>query len=212
MGPGITGVTHHDCSGEYELTFFESYSFFAVVIAGISAMLMLTFSNWRRSLLAFAVQYIAVFWLCSLSLSLGMAGIKLISGVVAAIMLAGAPADEDRSDRFKQPGWIFRLLAGLLVWIVVFSLEPSVASWVPGDISIRLGGLLLVGMGLMQLGVSSLPGRVMLGLLTLLSGFEILYSSMEKSILVVGLLAILTLGLAFTGAFLLSSREMETHS
>jgi hypothetical protein len=67
-------------------------------------------------------------------------------------------------------------------------------------------------MGLMQFGMSSLPGRLMLGLLTLLSGFEILYSSMEKSILVVGLLAILTLGLAFTGAFLLSSREMETHS
>lgn len=212
MGPGITGVTHHDCSGEYELTFFESYSFFAVVIAGISAMLMLTFSNWRRSLLAFAVQYIAVFWLCSLSLSLGMSGIKLISGIVAAIMLAGAPAEEERRDRFKQPGWIFRLLAGLMVWIVVFSLEPSVASWVPGDVSIRLGGLLLIGMGLMQLGMSSLPGRLMLGLLTLLSGFEILYSSMEKSILVVGLLAILTLGLAFTGAFLLSSREMETHS
>jgi hypothetical protein len=49
-------------------------------------------------------------------------------------------------------------------------------------------------------------------LLTTLAGFEIIYSAMEDSSLVVGLLAMITLGLAFSGAFLLSSKEMEEHS
>lgn len=209
MGFGIAGVTHHDCSGKCPVIFLEQYSFIAIIIAGVSAMLMLTLGNWRKSLLAFSMQYLAVFWLCSLSLSLGMASIKLITGVMAAIMLAGAPVDEEASDRSTQPGWIFRLLAALLVWVVMVSLEPSVASWVPGDNSIRLAGMLLIGMGLMQLGISNRPGRIMLGLLTFLSGFEILYSTLEKSVLVTGLLAIITLGLAFVGAFLLSAREME---
>jgi hypothetical protein len=175
-------------------------------------MIMLTIGQWRKSLLAFAVQYLAVFWLCSLSLSYAMAGIKLIAGLIAAILLAGSPVEgEESTDRFTQPGWIFRLLAALLVWVVVFSMEPKMAIWVPGDSSIRIGGMLLIGMGLLQLGISSRPGRVMLGLLTTLAGFEIIYSALEKSSLVIGLLAILTLGLAFTGAFMLSSREMEEH-
>jgi len=190
--------------------FLERFSILAVIIAGVSAMVMLTLGRWRKSLLAFAFQYLAVFWLCSLSLSYAMAGIKLITGVIAAILLAGSSAEgEESTDRFEQPGWIFRLLAGLLVWVVVFSLESNVATWIPGDANIRLGGLLLLGMGLLQLGISSRPGRVMLGLLTALAGFEIIYSALEDSSLVIGLLAMITLGLAFTGAFLLSSKEME---
>jgi hypothetical protein len=193
--------------------FLERYSILAVLIAGVSAMMILTLGQWRKSLLAFAIQYLAVFWLCSLSLSFAMAGIKLLAGVIAAILLAGSPVEgEETNDRFAQPGWIFRLLAALLIWVVVFSLEPRLATWVPGDSSIRLGGMLLIGMGLLQLGISSRPGRVMLGLLTTLAGFEIIYSAMEDSSLVVGLLAMITLGLAFSGAFLLSSKEMEEHS
>ena len=45
--------------------------------------------------------------------------------------------------------------------------------------------------------------RVILGLLTLLTGFEILYAAVENSILVTGLLAVTNLGLGIVGSYLL---------
>jgi hypothetical protein len=48
-----------------------------------------------------------------------------------------------------------------------------------------------------------------LGLLTVLSGFEILYSAVEVSALVTGLLAGVNLGLALVGAYLLLAPTLE---
>ena len=45
----------------------------------------------------------------------------------------------------------------------------------------------------------------MIGLLTFLSGFEILYAALENSVLVAGLLAAINLGLALVGAYLASA-------
>jgi hypothetical protein len=191
------------------VNFLEHYSILAVLLGGGAATVMLVLQRWRWSLLAFGVEYLAVIWFCLLTLSPGMAVIKLISGVMAAIMLAGSPSDLDETnDRFTQPGWVFRLLAALLIWVVVFSLEPLMAPWIPGSTNLRLGGMLLIALGLLQLGLTSRPGRVILGLLTTLAGFSISYSALEKSVLVTGLLAVITLGLAFTGSFLLSNKEM----
>jgi uncharacterized membrane protein len=65
------------------------------------------------------------------------------------------------------------------------------------------GSLLLIGMGLLHLGITSYVLRVVIGLMTVLSGFEILYSAVEGSILVAALLAVINLGLALVGAYLL---------
>jgi hypothetical protein len=45
--------------------------------------------------------------------------------------------------------------------------------------------------------------NVILGLLTVLTGFEILYAAIESSILVSGLLAVTNLGLGIAGSYLL---------
>ena len=75
------------------------------------------------------------------------------------------------------------------------------------------GSLLLVGLGLLHLGITSSILRVVIGLMTVLSGFEILYSAVEGSILVAALLATINLGLALVGAYLMiaqsSSQEIE---
>jgi len=64
-------------------------------------------------------------------------------------------------------------------------------------------------MGLLQLGLTALPLRITIGLLTVLSGFEILYAVVETSTLVSGLLAGVSLGLALVGAYLLTIPTME---
>ena len=51
--------------------------------------------------------------------------------------------------------------------------------------------------------------RVILSLLMLLSGFEILYSVVEYSTLVAGLLAVVNVGIAMAGAYLMSAQDAE---
>jgi hypothetical protein len=64
-------------------------------------------------------------------------------------------------------------------------------------------------MGLLQLGTSAQPFRVVLGLLTVLAGFEIIYAAVESSTLVAALLAAINLSLALTGAYLLNMSQLE---
>ena len=64
-------------------------------------------------------------------------------------------------------------------------------------------------MGLLQTGFRTDVFSTILGLLTLLSGFEIIYAEIERSTLVAGLLATVTLGLSLIGAYLLLSPEIE---
>ena len=66
-----------------------------------------------------------------------------------------------------------------------------------------------MGMGLLHLGLTNHPFRVTLGLLTVLSGFEILYAAVETSTLVAGLLAGINLGLALVCAYLLVAPLLE---
>jgi hypothetical protein len=75
------------------------------------------------------------------------------------------------------------------------------------------GGLLLIGMGLLHLGITARVLRVAIGLLTVLSGFEIIYATVEGSVLVAGLLAVINLGLALVGSYLLiASNAQEAES
>jgi hypothetical protein len=78
------------------------------------------------------------------------------------------------------------------------------------SIPIRWGSFMLIGIGLLQLSLSSYPLRVIMGLLTILSGFEIIYAAIETSTLVTGLLAGVNIGLALVGAYLLIAPTMET--
>ncbi len=65
-----------------------------------------------------------------------------------------------------------------------------------------------MGLGILQSGMTARPFRVSVGLLTVLAGFEILYAAVETSLLVAGLLAIINLGLALSGSYLLTN-EVE---
>jgi hypothetical protein len=49
----------------------------------------------------------------------------------------------------------------------------------------------------------------MLGLLTVVTGFEVLYAAVEASILVAGMLSVVILGLALVGAYLLNAALPE---
>jgi hypothetical protein len=90
-----------------------------------------------------------------------------------------------------------------------FALSSHASTWLGLSIPIAWGSLILIGMGLLQLGISSQPFRVILGLLTVLAGFEILYATVESSALVAALLSAVNLGLSLAGAYFLNLSQGE---
>lgn len=188
----------------------QKLTFLPVVLLMVSSAWVLVSANWRRSILALAIQYLGVFWLIALSWPFNLALVKLVVGWVAgAVLGASQPPELDDKSLASPSGRIFRSLAAAFVFILVYATYPFLATWINARPEILLGGLILIAMGLLQLGMTTHPLRVVLGLLTVLSGFEIIYSAVEASILVTGLLAIVNLGLALVGSYLLNTLFLE---
>ncbi len=200
-------------------------SYIAVFVVSITGVLLLISNDWRWSTAALAIQYAGVFILVVLSWPIQMAAVKLVAGWMSGAILGmayiGAPGEDHSIDEAEwgssEPRLLqnlsaifFRILAAVVVVLAVFSISSNATDWVSGvNIEQILGGLVLVGLGLLHLGFTAKPFRVVIGLLTVLAGFEILYAAVEISALVAGLLASVNLGLALIGAYLLVAPGME---
>ena len=191
----------------------NSISIFVVVLLMATSLLIFLTKSWRWKIIFLAVQYLAAFWLVSLLWSLGLAAVKLVVGWMVCAVLGASHHEEDPEPiNLTSSGTLFRVIVTLFVWFVVYSIAPKVAEFIPTGMVILWGGLLLTGVSLIQLGMTTEIKASLIGLLTLMSGFEILYATVENSILVTGLLAMINLSLALAGSYLLSSRQMEDSS
>lgn len=192
----------------------ENLTLLPVVLVAVCSAVLLVSQNWRYSILALAIQYVGVFWLVGTIWPFGLAAVKLVAGWMAGAVLSASQSDEGLREDL-QPGFstpAFRFLAAGMALVLVISVTPVVAQRFPAGTHQLQGGLILITMGLLHLGMTTRPMRVIIGLLTALSGFEILYAAVETSVMVAGLQAIVTLGLALIGAYLLAVRGMEGDS
>lgn len=185
----------------------------AVVLVVIASTLMMISRNWRWQIGSLGLMYLGAFVLVSNSWPADLAVVKLVTGWMAASVLgvtnlsAGAGATRVR-------GWptesIFRFLLAMLIVAAMTSFVPQVLGIVPAMSREQAwGGLILIGMGLLHLGFSARSLRVTSSLLTMLAGFEILYAVVEVSTLVAGLLALVNLGIALAGSYLMVMPLME---
>jgi hypothetical protein len=180
----------------------------AAIAITFTAIGLLLIRNWRYSLVLLAAQYIAMFLLVQAHWPTNMAAVKLVTGWMCAAALGitqlglGVETEQERS---WPEGSLFRLLAALLIVATLASIFPRMDAWLP-DIGqpVVWGAIVLIGLGLLHLGITLQPLRAIIGLLTLLSGFEILYAAVENSILVAALISAINLGLALTGAYLMN--------
>lgn len=212
MGVCVSGAAgDHRPGRRYALSDAPWYFYLPFVLLLAASFALLVLPRWRNCIIALAVQYLGGFGLLLMVWPVGLAAVKLVAGWMAcALLAASTPPRRYQETTFGgRAGLIFRGLAAALVWMVVFSLAPEVQTSLPLPSVILLSSLTLIGTGLLQLGMTSSPLRVILGLLTVLFGFEILYAALESSILVTGLLAMVTLGLTLAGIYLMSGSENE---
>ena len=189
-------------------------SWAAVGLLLVTSIGLLTSRDWRWSLGFLAAQYLGMFWLMTLHWPFGLASIKLVTGWMATATLGVTRLDLVEHEQTDESAWpqgrLFRLFAAAIVVILVIASAPQVETIIPGiSRPVIAGGLLLVGMGLLHLGLTAEVLRVILGLLTVMAGFELLYATVETSILLAGLLSIVNLGLALAGAYLMTATPSE---
>jgi len=157
---------------------------------------------------ALACQYVFVTWLTLSFLPLSFASIRLLTGLITAAMLylSSHTMDEQQpgQDRVESmTGRGFRTIAyGVVIvagygvfssrWFVVSGLEDMVL----------LGAIFLVASGLLQIGISKQTFAIGVGLITLLSGFELLYTFLEPSRAMLALQAAVHLALALVISYL----------
>lgn len=184
----------------------------AVVILLLTSAGLLIVRDWRWSMVLLAVQFLGMFVLTLQHWPLGMSSVKLVAGWMSAAILgmtrSGFPSESLEEQGIWPRGRLFRLFAAGIVLLIVAATTPAVDTiMADAGYAVTSGSLLLIGMGLLHLGITSHILRVVIGLLTVLAGFEILYSAVEGSILVAALLAAINLGLALVGAFLLTAEN-----
>jgi len=189
-------------------------SWTAVVVLLITSTGLLLYRDWRRGIGFLAAQYAGVFWLVLQHWPIGMAAAKLVGGWMATasitMTLLNLPIIQGPIEKYWTQGRAFRLFMVGMAALLATAAAPRVEEILPGTgITVAVGGILLIAMGLLQLGMTTQVLRVILGLLTTLSGFEILYAAMEGSSLVAALLVVVNLGLGLVGAYLLTVSSEE---
>jgi hypothetical protein len=188
----------------------------AVILVSLTSTFILIGRDWRYCIAALAVQYVGVFLLVNTSWPVEMAVAKMVAGWMAGAILGIAMTsvtdtwrDSEKSIKFSL---IFRIMTAVIVVLTITSLVRHSETWLSMiSIPIRWGSFILISFGLLQLSLTSHPLRVIIGLLTSLSGFEIIYAAIETSTLVTGLLAGVNLGLALVGVYMLIVPTMESN-
>jgi hypothetical protein len=184
----------------------------ALLVAAATSIGLLLQRNWRWGIGLLATQYLIIFWLVQTHWPVSMAVVKLVTGWMACAVLGLALINNDQSQEIEgswPQGWPFRLLTAGIIMAATFTLSLRTSVWLGLSLPIACGSLLLIGLGLLQLGLSGQPFRVILGLLTIMAGFEIIYAAVESSVLVAALLSAVNLGLSLTGAYILTMSSMD---
>jgi hypothetical protein len=189
--------------------------FLAVVGICLTSSIILVTRDWRYCIGALAVQYIGVFILVNTSWPVEMAVVKMVAGWMAGAILGIAMSSIPDSLREYENrvalGLGFRIISAIILALTITSLVFHSSTWFSMiSTPILWGSFILIGFGILQLSLTSHPFRVILGLLTSLAGFEIIYASIETSSLVTGLLAGVNLGLALVGSYMIIAPTMES--
>jgi len=190
----------------------------AIVGLFLTGGLIVVVRDWRVSLLALLGQYLLAGLVLSRLVLPEVALIKVLIGALICPMLylaarqagwgAGrhGPPGAARREEFPA-GPAFRLLAVTLMGLLAMALSQSYPlPVVPTGVGLASYWLMLIGLLILML--TEHPLKAGQGLLTAIIGFELLYTSIERSLAMVWMLAVVNLLLALAIAYLIVARDI----
>ena len=175
------------------------------VLSGVTAGLLVVFEQRQTRIWLMAVIYVWVAWLVALEMDLLLAIVKLVAGWTACAILAFGPQRRitTLTSGMLPRGVIFRVIAVLLVSTAAVGLgrNPLLElSIVPA--AMMTGGLQMAILGMLQIGLARDAVGASIGNLVLISGFEVVYTSLEPSLAIMALFACVHIAIATAIAIL----------
>lgn len=181
----------------------EQFGFIPVILVMATSLAILWRMRRRWVFGTLVAQYLVVFVMVLQYWPVGLALVKLIVGLVsAAILVSGLDDAVEQPEDVDRAGQVLRSLVAVFFWVIIYFSVPALQSWLKVEPSFIAVSFILVGIGLLQLGMTTQPVFVAIGLLSFLSGFEVLYAALEESVLLAGLLAVVNLGIALVGSYI----------
>ncbi|MCS6962623.1 hypothetical protein [Thermoflexus sp.] len=183
-----------------------------LAVVGLAG-LVLAIDDWRGMLLAWALMGAAGGFLLRQTAEVPgeLAGIQILNSALLALLfyLAGRRAQATAPKTLTaRPAvhWRFRILAALFLYVlarmIVIRFPLPIAS--P---SLLIVTYTLIGIGLLIATLSRSPLKAGLGVLTMLNGYQVFYLSVQDSLLAIGLMAGMSLFVAFVTAALTLVRQ-----
>jgi hypothetical protein len=178
-----------------------------VLLAMTAGATMILANRYRLILIGFVAHYLAVYLLLFPVVGWQVGLVKPLAGAIAAAIIAFSSrgqidslSDQTR-DLIDRP--LFRLGAMLLVIAAGWGMGR--ASWIQIPALSNLaqtGALILFVLGLLMAAFFDDPIRAGMGIVTSISGFEIIYAAVEPSLAVLALLAGVQISLALVIGYL----------
>ena len=220
------------------LEFLEFFDFLRGPLAGyiilLTASIIFIIRDWRWSVLALMIQYLVVGILFSEVLEPQLAFMKVVVGLFICLMLyftarqvnwGKLPIDvtEEEAVQLREERLIrlgpytlptdtpFRIFFALVAILVVWTLSQRPVFQLPiVPDHFNLAVFALVGFGLVNVSFTTEPLKAGMGLLTFFTGFELFYSGLEQSVLMLAFLAAANLTIALVISYLTQARHAYT--
>ncbi len=199
-----------DILGQLQFISQEIFLLGLIVTAGT----ILVTRDWRLLILALLLQYILVGLILSRLVRPDIAVLKIMIGAfICPILFLSArqvavntpimsPVIQQERGNRAATGWVFRLLTALIVLLATVTVSEMFAlPGLPPTLVITVYWLALVG--LTTLIITKDPLKTGIGLLTILTGFDLLYTTLEHSLLITGLWGAVNLLLALAISYLI---------
>ena len=184
----------------------------AVVAVFVMAPILVVIDDRRLVVGALAVLYLFVSLLFTNVLATQIAGIKLIVYIIVwlIIFICAQQKGWGYTDGSNEVYGLvvsakvrFRFFAVFIVGIVGWQLvETSMLPFPVVSRYVTLGATQLVFQGLLLLAIARQPLKIGLGILVMYSGFGLLYSAVEPSLMVVGMLGLVDIAVALAICYL----------
>jgi hypothetical protein len=170
-------------------------------------LVIMILEDWRWTVFGLAMSYLIGFILIVQIWPLPLAAVKLISGLMGAILLSMVKFNSPEQN-IKERSLSFRIFLVLVLsisWIIVTATISKLNEWIPISYTNLYIGLVILFAGITKFAVSQKVFDIIIGLLVFLSGFDIIYSSLEGSALVTGIYSLIVLSICILGSYLESN-------
>jgi hypothetical protein len=191
----------------------------------IAAALLVVLVDWRLLILALGAQYILIGLMLTRVVPIELAAVKALVGIMICPVLyitarranwgrleeeveEEAPVDlpQRRWWQILGAGWPVRVIVSVLALAISSGLAARSPLPIVADQALSrdltTGAFSVILLGLINAALAENPLKVGMGLLSILAGFELLYTAVEPTLTVVGLLGLTNLFLALAIAYL----------